>query len=483
MDISEKLSDLKTRRCTVIGLGISNLPLIDFLLSVGATITARDRKTRNELGATADELETKGVRLILGENYLDDLSEDVIFRSPGLRPDRSELSDAVRRGAMLTSEMELFLELTPATVIGITGSDGKTTTTTLTALLLERACERTGKGRRVFVGGNIGTPLLPKVWEMTSDDFAVVELSSFQLQTMRRSPLIAAVTNVTENHLDWHTDMREYIAAKTNIYAHAPNRRLVTNAENPNTVALAEQADRPVTYFSSVRTTYEAFPLKSGDQAVYVKDGWITIRNGERELPMGAVSDILLPGRHNLENYMTAVALTEEWILPQDVRAVATTFGGVPHRLERIRVCEGVTYYNSSIDSTPARTAAALSALEARPIVICGGYDKHLSFDLLADALCRKAKAVVLTGATAPKIRAALEERPAVRNGTLPVYHAPLFEEAVAMARSLAHDGDTVLLSPACASFDAFRNFEERGDTYRCLVESFGNEDDSDRIL
>ena len=460
------------KSCAVVGLGISNLPLIDFLLSHGARVTGRDKKTREQLGDVASALEARGVRLVLGEGYLDGVDEDVIFRTPGLRPDHPALLSAVARGAILTSEMELFLELTPATVLGITGSDGKTTTTTLTGLILEAECRRKGHGR-VFVGGNIGTPLLPLVFEMTAEDFAVVELSSFQLQTATRSVHDAVVTNVTPNHLNWHTDMDEYILAKTNVYRHAPCRRLVTNAENEITRSLTKKFGGSVILFSSKKHCREDFSLPDGGVAVYARDGVIFYDDGQDARPVIRTEDILLPGVHNLENYMTAIALTAPYATGESVDEVARSFGGVPHRLERVRVLDGVTYYNSSIDSTPTRTAAALSALTVRPIVICGGYDKHVPFAPLADALCQKASAVILTGATAKKIREALDACERVQSGDLPVYEEANFIAAVNLSRTIAKQGDAVLLSPACASFDAFKNFEERGETFRQAVLNF----------
>ena len=464
--------ELCGKSCAVIGLGISNLPLAHLLLDCGARVTVRDRKTREELGEIADALANKGASLVLGDAYLDDLTEQILFRSPGLRPDLPSFARALARGAILTSEMELFLDLTPATVIGITGSDGKTTSTTLTGKLLEQACARTGVGR-VFVGGNIGTPLLPLVSTMQSTDFAVVELSSFQLQTATRSPAVSAITNLSPNHLDWHTDLDEYKAAKTNIYRHTPNRRLVTNAENSETAALAKSCGRPVTLFSSARRGFSeiAKDTPTCDTVFYLSDNAIVRATAEGETEILRTEEILLPGRHNLENYMTAIALTDGLVLPSEIRAVARTFRGVPHRLEYLRTVRGVRYYNSSIDSSPTRTAAALSALSSPPIVICGGYDKKLPFEPLAEALFRSAKAVILMGATAPRIRAAIEERQKAETRPLPVYAAENLADAVEIAHRVAIDGDTVLLSPACASFDAFRNFEERGNTFRELVE------------
>ena len=475
MNTMEWIESIRTKSCTVVGLGKSNLPLIDFLLSKGARVVARDQKTRDALGKTGDSLEAKGVRLITGEAYLDRLDEEIIFRSPGLRPDLPAFVSACKRGAIMTSEMELFLELCPATVIGITGSDGKTTTTTVTGLLLETACRQKGKGR-VWVGGNIGQPLLPFVEQMTEHDFAVVELSSFQLQTMQRSAHYAAITNVTPNHLNWHTDMSEYTQAKTNVYRHAPSKKLVLNAENEITRTLGKESVLPVCWFSSACNPQTVFQrlCKPQDCVIALDGDCITLWDGKTTQKLLKRDDILLPGNHNLENYMTAIALCRDWVTPDVIRAVASTFGGVRHRLERVRTLNGVTYYNSSIDSTPTRTAAALSALSPiRPIVICGGYDKHVPFAPLAESLFKHAKAVVLTGATADAIYTALQAHGNVGSHTLPVYREADFTHAVELAHGLAESGDTVLLSPACASFDAFRDFEARGDRFCEIVNQF----------
>lgn len=465
--------DLCGKRVAVAGLGVSNRPLIDYLLVHGALVTGRDRLLREHFGALADEWEARGVRLILGDSYLDGLDEEIVFRAPGIRPDHPAFLQEVSRGAILTSEMELFLELCPATVIGVTGSDGKTTSTTLTGLMLERECKKRGRGR-VYVGGNIGQPLLPLVEDMTADDFAVVELSSFQLMTVKRSPAYAAVTNVTPNHLDWHRDMDEYTEAKKNIHRHADTQLAVFNAENETTRKMARDCKAPVTLFSSRKRSVADFGnlLRAGDRAYYLADGQIMRWDGERETAVLSTSDILLPGLHNVENYMTALALTDRWVTPESALEVASTFTGVAHRLERVRELDGVIYYNSSIDSSPTRTAAALSALSPKkPIVICGGYDKKIAFAPLAEALCKYAKAVVLTGATAEKIADAIEAFDAIEKP--PVYREADFTRAVHLARSLANEGDTVLLSPACASFDAFQNFAERGEAFRRIVMAF----------
>ncbi len=462
-----------TGKTAVCGIGISNLPLIDFLLGLGADITARDKKSREQLGKDAADLEKRGVKLILGEGYLDKLDEDVIFRTPGLRPDKPELAAAVAHGAQLTSEMELFMELTPARVIGVTGSDGKTTTTTLTYKMLEAELKRKGLGR-VYVGGNIGTPLLPLVGDMTSDDFAVVELSSFQLYTMKISPERSAITNITPNHLDWHTDMAEYTKAKMNICTHPGAVRLTVNAENALTYKIGCESPLEVTFFSSVKGSYdEIVPAGKPAYAIFERDGMIMMSDGKAEEELLRTSDILLPGRHNVENYMTAISNVYGLVSRDIFTEIAKTFPGVEHRLEFVRELDGVKYYNGSIDSSPTRTAAALSALKVKPVVICGGYDKKIPFAPLADALCARAEAVVLTGATAEKIKTALDECPAYDPAKLSVVTEPDFTIAISRARSLARPGGIVLLSPACASFDRFKNFMERGNFFKEIVRNF----------
>lgn len=474
MKTSPILDRIVQGETTVLGLGVSNLPLIDFLLERGARITVRDRKPFGDM-PEASELASRGVQFICGEDYLAGEFGEVIFRSPGIRPDLPPIIRALERGAILTSEMELFFALTEATVIGVTGSDGKTTTTTLIYRLLEAEARRSHSGAKVYVGGNIGAPLLPHVGEMTARDYAVVELSSFQLQTMRQSPSRAVMTNLTPNHLNWHTDMDEYIAAKSNICRHAPIRQFVANACDPVTLELARNSDVDVTLFTAKRERYaEVVPeyMRPRTRALYLRDGIIFYGDRMRETPILGQDEILLPGLHNVENYMAAIAATWGLVSGDVIVALARTFGGVEHRLEFVRELDGVRYYNSSIDSSPTRTAAALSALSGRPICICGGSDKHVSFAPLAETLIDRAGGVVLTGETAPKIKAALLASPRW-DGNLPLREVDDFADAACAARAMAHEGGTVVLSPACASFDRFRNFAERGETFKKIVKDW----------
>ncbi|MGM9681715.1 MAG: UDP-N-acetylmuramoyl-L-alanine--D-glutamate ligase, partial [Eubacteriales bacterium] len=443
------------KRVAVLGIGVSNTPVIDLLLELGAEVTAHDKKEASAMGPLADELRSKGVTLRLGESYLDKIDADVIFLSPGIRFDQPGILNALSGGAVLTSEMSEFFELCPCKILAVTGSDGKTTTTTLIAKLLEAA------GRKVFLGGNIGTPLLPLVDQIAPDDLAVVELSSFQLHTMHRSPSVAVVTNVTPNHLNWHTDMQEYIDAKMNLLRYQSDDSLtVLNLENGITASAEELVRGKRVFFTSKR-----LPDQTAGY-VYEKDGIIFYE----DTPVLRSADIRIPGRHNVENYMAAIAATWGMVPIDCIRKVATDFGGVEHRIEFVRELDGVRYYNSSIDSSPTRTIAALNAFHQKLIVLCGGYDKHIPYEPIGTPLCEHARAVILTGATAPKIRDAIVGSPAYEQGAPELYEAGDYAEAVRIAHEIAGRGDVVLMSPASASFDAFKNFEERGRFFKKKV-------------
>ena len=455
---------------SVVGLGVSNLPLIDFLLACGIDVVARDKAPEEKLSAEARALTERGVTLITGDGYLDNLTEKVIFRSPGIRPDIPEFLAAEAGGATVSSEMELFFELCPCTTLGITGSDGKTTSTTLTYKLLEAACSRSGGGK-VYVGGNIGTPLIDKVALMTADDVCVLELSSFQLMSMEKPPVRGAITNITPNHLNWHTDMDEYEAAKRNILDGALT---VLNAEDACGRDIAARLTSGVTVFSSKRP-YDELHLEFPRASVTCLEGGKIVcytECCEREEVLD-ISRIRVPGMHNVENFMTAISLTRGLVDIGDVEAVADSFTGVEHRLELVRELDGVKYYNSSIDSSPTRTAAAVSALTVPPIIICGGYDKNIPFDTLADMLLTKVKAVILTGDTAEKIYKAMKDSVYFDDSEVFIIREEDFESAVLDAREIATAGDVVLLSPACASFDRFKNFEERGRFFKDIVNKF----------
>ncbi len=465
--------------CAVLGYGVSNRPLVDFLLSHGASVTVYDQKDAERLRCEASELAEKGVRLVCGKDAFDKICEDLIFRSPGIRPDIEPLAKRAREGAVICSEMELFFELCPAKTFAITGSDGKTTSTTLTYLFFEEQSKRGGCGK-VYLGGNIGNPLLPEVEKMTGDDIAVLELSSFQLMGGGCTPHAAAITNITPNHLNWHTDMEEYIAAKCAVVQN-DTASVVLNSDNAVTRSLTFDGSVTRTYFSSTCSSYiETVPSGAeGACALFIKNGEIVFSDGESERALLRIADIKLPGKHNIENYMTAIGLTYGLVDPEIYSEVARTFGGVEHRLEFVARIDGVSYYNSSIDSSPTRTAAALSALDDRErvIVLCGGSDKNIDFLPLAEALTKYARAVVLNGEAAQKIRKRLDEYLAQNESQLQIYEQKTLSGAMDVARQIAQEGDTVLLSPACASFDQFTNFVERGRFFKNTVLSWRKEE------
>ena len=440
------------KNITVIGIGISNLPLIKYLVSLGANVTACDRRSAEDLGENYTELEKLGVKFNLGDGYLNNLSGDMIFKTPGMRYDVPELLKAKENGSIVTSEMEVFFEVCPSHIIAVTGSDGKTTTTTLIHKMM------TDAGYKTWLGGNIGNPLLTDTEKMKENDWVILELSSFQLHTMRKSPEIAGITNISPNHLDMHKDYKEYIDAKKNIMLYQnEGDTLIVNADNQVTADIGKSANGAVKYFS-----------RNGMADVYL-DGNI-IKRGIVEILN--IKDIKIPGMHNVENYMAAIAAVSGLVSKEVIVNVAKTFGGVEHRIELVRTLDGVKYYNSSIDSSPNRTINTLRVFPNKVIMIAGGKDKGIPYDEIGPALAEHVKVLILIGATSDKIQEALDaEINKTGNGKdIEVIRATSYEDAVNTARSKAHDGDVVLLSPASTSFDMFRNFEERGNLFKKIV-------------
>ncbi len=454
MEFEEYLQSLQNKTVAVIGIGVSNKPLVELLLSRGIAVTACDKKSREALGDLAAELEHKGAKLRLGETYLSDLTEDVIFRTPGMRPDLPELVAAVKRGSELTSEMEAFFEVCPCTTIAVTGSDGKTTTTTIISELLKLA------GKTVHVGGNIGHPLLPETASIRKEDVAVLELSSFQLMTMTHSPHIAVITNLSPNHLDVHKDYQEYIAAKENIFTHQSTQDIaIFNADNSVT---AEQAGRALGH---VRTFSRKTEPADG---AFLRGNAVMVRRDGAERQVMTVEDIKLPGVHNVENYLAAIAAVDGLVPDQMIQKFARTFGGVEHRIELIRTRKGVRWFNDSIASSPARTIAGLNSFREKVILIAGGKDKGISYDDLGPAVNEHVKFLILCGATAGVIRQVTEQ--ASNYSGLEIVDVEDYHQAVALADSWAQEGDVVILSPASTSFDHFANFMERGRVFKEIV-------------
>ncbi|WP_300607262.1 UDP-N-acetylmuramoyl-L-alanine--D-glutamate ligase [uncultured Oscillibacter sp.] len=462
MKFEEYLSSLRNKTVAVIGIGVSNRPLIELLLSQGVAVTACDKKDRATLGAPAEELVGKGCRLRLGPDYLKDLTEDVIFRTPGMRPDLPELNAAVERGSTLTSEMEVFFEVCPCPILAVTGSDGKTTTTTIIAELLRAA------GKTVHLGGNIGHPLLSETGGMRAGDIAVLELSSFQLMTMTRSPHIAVVTNLAPNHLDVHKDYAEYISAKENIFTHQSASDIaVFNADNEVTRSFVGRQRGTLRTFSR-REAVEQGAYLAPDDAGEGQAIWMSNENGRRQvLPLAGIK---LPGIHNVENYMAAIAAVDRLVPDGIIRDFAKNFGGVEHRIELVRELDGVRYYNDSIASSPSRTIAGLNAFPEKVILIAGGKDKGISYGSLGPVVNEHVKLLILCGATAGVIRASVEQ--AENYGGLEIADVEDYHQAVSLARSRAKEGDVIILSPASTSFDRFANFMERGRVFKEIVNS-----------
>lgn len=459
MTLRAYLDSLKNKSVAVIGIGVSNTPLLRLLLKEGIDVTACDKREADALGSLGQELSASGCKLQLGENYLKGLSQDVIFRTPGLRPDVPELLAALEKGSVLTSEMEVFFEVCPCTMIAVTGSDGKTTTTTIISELLKAA------GKTVHVGGNIGHPLLCEADGMQQNDFAVLELSSFQLMTMTHSPHIAVVTNLAPNHLDMHRDMAEYVAAKENIFRHQTAGDIaVFNLDNDITREQSSRAVGEVRYFSR-----KAEPV----DGVFLRGNAILCRKNNQERQIMTTEDIRLPGVHNIENYMAAIAAVDGLVPDEVIREFAWNFGGVEHRIELVRTYHGARFYNDSIASSPSRTIAGLRSFKEKVILIAGGYDKHIPFDVLGPEIVEHVKALVLCGATAGKIRQAVEQAAGYAPGKPEILEVAPFQNAVEAARDLAEEGDVVTLSPACAAFDQFKNFAERGKTFKEIVNSW----------
>lgn len=452
MTLSEYIDSVKNKSIAVIGIGVSNTPLIELLAQNGCDVTACDKRGLDALEGEGEKLLGMGVKLRLGETYLDELRQDIIFRTPGLMPFDPHLEAAKARGSVITSEMELFFALCPCRTIAVTGSDGKTTTTTIISELLKT------EGKRVHLGGNIGHPLLCETPDIHPEDFAVLELSSFQLHSMSCRPDIAVITNVSPNHLDKHKDYQDYIDAKSAIFAaHDSGNKLVLKLEDAQTPYYASLARSDIQYFSDEKMLQNGSCCVQGE--IY--------RYGRRLMHE---DEIKLPGKHNVQNYLAAFTAVEGLVSDESCRRVAMSFGGVEHRLELVRELHGVKYINDSIGTSPTRTAAGLHALRTKPIVIAGGYDKHIPFDGLGDELCLYSKRVILTGDTAGKIRDAIFASKFYKPGVPEVRLIDDFTDAVLTAAASAVAGDIVLLSPACAAFDRFRNFAQRGEYFKKLV-------------
>ena len=458
MTLQAYLASLQGKRVTVMGIGVSNRPLLKLLATSGAIITARDKKSREELGDLAAELEALGIRLVLGEQYMEGVEADVVFRTPGMRPDVPALLQAKAAGAEITSEMEVFFAVCPCPILAVTGSDGKTTTTSVIAEMLRAS------GKTVWVGGNIGTPLLDQAGQMQPDHRVVLELSSFQLMSMQQSPAVAVITNLSPNHLDWHRGMEEYVQAKCNLFLHQGETGVVVlNRDNEASCRLADTAPGQVRWFSRQNGTQQGAALLDG----------VLCLNGK---PVVAAEEIRIPGVHNVENYLAAMAALDGEVSHEVMAQVAREFAGVEHRIEFVRQGRGAKWYNDSIGSSPSRTLAGLASFRQPLLLIAGGYDKKIPFDELGAAIPGKVKHLLLCGVTADKIEAAVKAAPDYAPGKPHIHRFDNLTDTVQGAAKLAEQGDVVLFSPACASFDQFPNFMIRGRFFKDRVNELTDE-------
>lgn len=448
------------KKVAFIGLGESHLPLLSMFKNCGANVIACDKRSEAELSDKISYLKELGIKLNLGESYLENIDADIIFRTPGMKFHDPFLEDARKKGIVVTSEMEVFFDLCPCKIIGITGSDGKTTTTTIISEILKRA------GKKVFVGGNIGKPLLPEIKNISPGDIVVVELSSFQLISMRRSPDISVVTNVSPNHLDMHKDMTEYINSKKNILLHQNAfSKVILNFDNEITRNFSEMARGKVCFFSREnRLDNGAFVDMNGD--IFFSS------NGKTNFIMNK-NQIRIPGEHNVENYLAAVCAVSDLVDSNIILKVAKEFNGVEHRIEFVREVDGVKFFNDSIASSPNRVIKGiLSLYDQKIILICGGYDKKIPFDLLGSKIVEKVKILILMGQTAGAIESAVKSSSEFKDTLPQIIRVENMGQAVMSAKKNAISGDIVALSPACASFDLYKNFDERGKDFKNWVNS-----------
>lgn len=453
----EFLKSLNGKRIAVIGAGVSNLPLIKVLIKNKLDVTVFDKKDFDEMvEETSKYLKDNKINVSLGNDYLSKLEEfDVIFRSPSMLPTNTYLEKEAKRGCLITTEIEQVIKLAPCPVIGVTGSKGKTTTTTILYKLLE------GMKKSVFVGGNIGTPLFDKLDEMQSSDLVVLELSSFQLMNMTVSPHIAVVTNISPDHLDVHGSYEEYIDAKKYIFRHQnKNDILVLNADDEIVSKFSDEASGMVRYFKN--TSIDKTKLKN----CYVLEGNYIKYNEDKVID---TSKLILRGKHNYLNICAALNAIHDYIdvSNEELESIASEIKGVAHRLEFVREIDGVKWYNDSASTTPDKAYAGITAFDEPVVLIAGGYDKNISYESMAKPILEHVSKLILFGATSNKIYNAVMNESKKTGKSIPIYLMDTLEEVVNVAKEVSVSGEVVLFSPASASFDMFKNAYQRGDLFK----------------
>lgn len=449
---------VRYRKIAIIGLGVSNIPLLEYFYNKKAKVTVfDDREKENIPQEIINKINEYEFETSFGKNNLEKLKNfDIIFRSPSCLPTKPELDKEAKRGALVTTEIEMLMKMCPAKIIGVTGSDGKTTTTSMIYTILKKA------GHNTYLGGNIGTPLFTKLNEIKPEDIVVLELSSFQLMEMKISPHIGVITNITPNHLNIHKDYEEYINAKKNIYKHQNEDDIVIlNYDNEITRNCAKEANGKVCYFSGTKK---------------LENGWTVDGKTIKECNDGIrkhildTEDVYLRGHHNYENIATALAATKTLVDTEVAVEAIKEFRAVEHRLEYIRELNDIKWYNDSSSSSPTRTISGLEAFDEEIVLIAGGYDKNLDYTPIAKPILKKVKELILIGQTADKIFEAVKKESDIQSKPINTYMCKTLEEAVLLAKKVAKPHQIVLFSPASASFDMFKNFADRGEKFKKAV-------------
>ena len=449
---------IKNRKVAIIGLGVSNLPLIDYFHDKKSIVTVFDSREIGEIPKEIiDKVTNYAMEMSLGKGYLNKLHGfDLILRSPSCLPTVPELEEEANRGAIVTTEVELLMKMCPAQIIGVTGSDGKTTTTTLIYEILKKA------GYNCYVGGNIGIPLFTKLHEIMPDDKVVLELSSFQLMGIEVSPSISVITNITPNHLNVHKDYEEYIEAKKNIFKYQDRDGIVIlNYDNEITRDCSAEVKGNIIFFSSKEKL---------DNGYIVDDDVIKECDDKLRKHIIGTKELTIRGKHNYENICAAIAATKTLVDVSTAIEVIKTFPGVEHRIEFVKEINGVKWYNDSASSTPSRTISGLNAFDEEVVLIAGGADKNLDYTPLAKPILDKVKTLILMGQTSGKIFDVVKEAEESENKELNIYMVNSLSQAVILAKRYSLPGQIVLFSPASTSFDMFKNMYDRGQKFKDIV-------------
>ena len=451
------------KRVVILGVARQGLALARWLVGHQAQVTLSDKAPAVQLGASINSLKDLPIQWALGGHPLELLDQaDVLCLSGGVPTTLPIVQEAVKRGIELSNDTQIFMEAVPCKTVGITGSAGKTTTTTLIGKMATLAMQ--DSGRRAYVGGNIGDPLISYVDQMKPEDLAILEISSFQLEQMTISPNVAAILNITPNHLDRHGTMEAYTAAK---------RRLIEFQSKDDVAVLGRDDPGAWALRTDVRGKLHSFGFSKMDdeaEGTYYQDGLLVLYERHVDIPLLRREQIRLRGEHNVMNVLAAFAIGHAAGLPLDAMLTAAEqFGGVPHRLEFVRDLGGACWYNDSIATAPERTMAAIRSFDEPIVLLLGGRDKNLPWDELAKLVHERVDHVVIFGEAGDKIEKALAAERAERPTSQ--VRVPTLRRAIEEAKRAAEPGDVVLLSPGGTSFDEFKDFEERGEKFRLWVQ------------